>query len=187
MLIDSIPLCEIKSVEQWKENSRDSNGQAVKDESPQTQYQNSLQKKMSFISRPAGVGSFRQKTNLDANESDSQPSIINLSESTVGTDVPSRTLHCDVIQIKTIPEGHNSGRTYYLRTKDSEDSMKLMIALPSLVKSAKNRADKKSRFEKNQLLVRSIYTSRTMQYLMAALIFGVVAHFILSIAVPSLF
>jgi hypothetical protein len=182
MLIDSIPLCEIKSVEQWKENVRDSNGQTVKDDSPQTHFQNSLQKKLSFINRPVGVGSFGQKNNSAAIDLDLQP-----TETVIGTEVPSRTLHCNVIQMKTVPEGHNSGRTYYLRTKDAEDSVKLMTALPSLVKSAKNLADKKSRFEKNQLLVRSVYTSRTVQYLMAAMIFGVVAHFTLSIPVPCPF
>lgn len=171
VLIDSIPLCEIKSVDHLK----DANGQAEKNESTQTQFQNVLPRMKSFVDRP---GSCSNKNCLDA----TQPSIANIGLAETPSseaEVPSRPLHASVVQIKTDPDGHNSGRTYYLRTISPCDVDKLMNDLPSLAKSAKFRADKKSRFEKNQLLVRRAFSSRPVQYLMAALIFGVVTLFII--------
>jgi hypothetical protein len=96
-------------------------------------------------------------------------------------------IHSNVIQIKTDRDGHNSGRTYYLRTNESEDGGQFVSTLSGLAKAAKKRAENKSRLERNQLKVRGVYNSRPFQYLMAALIFGVVRFQYFQLMFPACF
>jgi hypothetical protein len=56
------------------------------------------------------------------------------------------------MQIKTIQEGYNSGRAYYIRT-ESSSCQQNMGKLKTLSRSARIRAEKRTRFEHNQLQV----------------------------------
>jgi hypothetical protein len=178
ILIDSIPLCEIKSIEQLKETLNDTNGQANEDDSAKTQFQSLLTRKKSMIFRTVDVESYTQESNLETTiESDPKVSITNISARAQATgggfEMSTRMPQSNVIQIKTDREGHNSGRTYYFRTKTPDEDGQLVTTLSRLAKSAKIKAENKSRFQRNQLHVRTVYNSQPFQYLIAALIFGV--------------
>ena len=76
----------------------------------------------------------------------------------------------NTFQIKTIPDGYNSGRTYYLRAQSESTCRKITAALNKLCTAARERANVKSQFEKVQLRVRSIYCSNLFQIFTALLI-----------------
>jgi hypothetical protein len=57
------------------------------------------------------------------------------------------------MQIKTIEEGYNSGRAYYIRSESSSCQQDI-AELKALSRSARVRADKRTRFEHNQLQVK---------------------------------
>ncbi len=177
MLIDSIPLSEIKSVEQLNETLNDTNRQANEDDSAKTQSQSVLTRKKSMVAHPMDVESYKQENNPSASF-ESEPRASNIRVARIhalgrNSDVVTRMPHSSVIQIKTDRDGHNSGRTYYIRTKTPENDGQLITTLLSLAESAKIRAENKSRFERNQLQVRRVYISRPFQTLMAVLILGV--------------
>jgi hypothetical protein len=79
-----------------------------------------------------------------------------------------------VLQIKTAPDGLNSGRTYYLSTRNGEDPERRRQAFLELlcdaVEAARRRAEAKSRFEKSQERVQWVQGSMAFQVLMAILI-----------------
>jgi hypothetical protein len=54
------------------------------------------------------------------------------------------------MQIKTVQEGYNSGRAYYLRCESSVGQEAISI-LSALSRAARVRAEKRTRFERNQL------------------------------------
>jgi hypothetical protein len=177
VLIDSIPLSEIKSVEHLTKKLNDTNRQANEGDSAKTQLQSLLSKSRSMFSQPLDVESNKQESNSEKTiDLDPQASKTQMFGS-FGGNSDTRLPHSNAIQIKTIQDGHNSGRTYYIRSKTSEDDGRLVTTLTRLAKSAKIRAENKSRFERNQLQVRKVYNSRPFQYLMAVLIFGVVMNF----------
>jgi hypothetical protein len=179
VLIDSIPLCEIKSVEQFKEALNNTNHQTEEEDSAINQFQSLLTRKKSMAAVPATIENIKYESNSQTtNGLDPQASSTNIipagAQSLGGnSEVFTRMLHSKVMQIKTDPDGHNSGRTYYLRAKESDDVGQLITRLSSLAKSARKKSENKSRFERNQLTVRRVYNSRPFQYMMAALIFGV--------------
>ena len=55
-----------------------------------------------------------------------------------------------VMQVKTVQEGYNSGRAYYIRGESSacQDAIGSLVALS---RAARVRAEKRTRFERNQL------------------------------------
>ncbi len=57
-----------------------------------------------------------------------------------------------VLQIRTIPEGYNSGRAYYIRAESSA-CQNMVTDLEKLAQAARVLAEKRTRFEKNQLQV----------------------------------
>ncbi len=176
-MIDSIPLCEIKSTEHVQETLNDTNHQADEDDSARTQLQ-SLLKRKPTVPRPPDIESSKQgsysETAIGLEASRTNSGIAGKQAIGGNFEVSTRMMHSNVIQIKTDRDGHNSGRTYYLRTKESDD---IVTILSGLAKSARRRAENKSRFERHQLQVRTVYNSPPFQYLVAALIFGVVMHF----------
>jgi hypothetical protein len=182
IVIDSIPLSEIKSIERLKETLNNTNHQANEDDSANVQFQSLLTRKKSMVAHPVNVESHKPENNSETTlESDPQASIANTRLSRPDAfgrnfKMSTRTLNLNVIQIKTDRDGHNSGRTYYLRMEKSEDCSQVLTTLSMLAKSAKIRAENKSRFERNQFQVRIVYNSRLFQYLMATLIFGVVMN-----------
>jgi hypothetical protein len=56
------------------------------------------------------------------------------------------------MQVKTIPEGYNSGRAYYIRGESSA-CQGAIVSLAGLSRDARRSAEKRTRFERNQLLV----------------------------------
>lgn len=80
---------------------------------------------------------------------------------------PSQT---NTMEIKTIREGYNSGRTYYLRSKIDADSRKLIESLSSLAKNARRKAEARSQLEMVQLKFRNFYNSSSFQAIIVLLI-----------------
>jgi hypothetical protein len=54
------------------------------------------------------------------------------------------------LQVKTVQEGYNSGRAYYLRCESSA-CQGAISNLATLSRAARVRAEKRTRFEHNQL------------------------------------
>jgi hypothetical protein len=54
------------------------------------------------------------------------------------------------MQVKTIPEGYNSGRAYYIRGESSA-VQGAISSLSALSRAARINAGKRTRFERNQL------------------------------------
>ena len=78
-----------------------------------------------------------------------------------------------VLQVATNPEGHNSGRSYYLRTWSKEVHDDIFPLLDQLVKYARKRSDGSSQFERAQHKVRQIYGHYICQCIFALIIVGV--------------
>ena len=77
------------------------------------------------------------------------------------------------IQIATLPTGYNSGRVYYLATRDQEEFTALIARLTKLAKAARKRAEAHTLFRKIQLKVRKHYEAGPVQALMALMIMAV--------------
>jgi len=79
-----------------------------------------------------------------------------------------------VIKIKTELDGYNSGRIYYFRTRSDAstdvDIEEIVEELGRLAVESRINAENKSRFERNQLLVRRMCCSSMYQYMTALLI-----------------
>ena len=79
----------------------------------------------------------------------------------------------NTIQIKTISDGHNSGRTYYFCLQSEEAFEHVISEVTKLAKAARKRAHVSSRFEKAKLRVRKVYDSKLFQKSTAILIIAV--------------
>ena len=77
------------------------------------------------------------------------------------------------LMISTIPEGFNSGRTYYLQESSYARCLEFVKQLNHLAKSARARAESRSAFAKSQLKVRKIYKSWPFQMASASLLITV--------------
>jgi hypothetical protein len=82
-------------------------------------------------------------------------------------------LFVNAFQIATIPDGHNSGRSYYLQAESSEVKRKIIKQLQLLTESARKRAEAKSLFRQAQDRVRGIYITWIFQSGAALLIVAV--------------
>jgi hypothetical protein len=185
VLIDSIPLSEIQSIAQFDETSNDANHHAEEDDSSMNQFQSLMARKKSMstpvavtgtisgLEPPKQVNLARLTTELEPQASTSDLGLASQKIQGGNSAVFTRMLHSKVMQIKTDRDGHNSGRTYYLRVAEHEDLGQIIARLSSISKISRKKAENKSKFEKQQLKVRRFYNSAPFQYLMAALIFGV--------------
>ncbi len=82
----------------------------------------------------------------------------------------------NTIQIKTIPNGFNSGRAYYLRPRaDSPDDVcrRIVEQMGGMAESAKKRAIVVSHFKRVQQAMRSLHDSLPFQALVSMLIMAV--------------
>ena len=79
----------------------------------------------------------------------------------------------NLLQIETTPEGYNSGRPYQIQTKSGQDFRSLLDDLTKLSATAREEAEKKSRFKKLQSKVGKVFNSNYMQQFLALLIIGV--------------
>jgi hypothetical protein len=77
------------------------------------------------------------------------------------------------LQIQTIPDGYNSGRTYYLRAALSDEHAHILKTLKKTADTARKRAEVKSQFVKAQSAVRTIHDSMLFQTASGILILAV--------------
>ena len=78
-----------------------------------------------------------------------------------------------VLQVATNPEGHNSGRTYYLRTRSKEIYDEIFPLLSNFARAARERAIASTLFRRAQLRVRNAYGHVVCQSIFALIIIGV--------------
>ena len=86
---------------------------------------------------------------------------------------PSKSKTFNTFQIKTIHNGYNSGRSYYLRTKPDHQCLKIVNLLLEVVNAAKQKALALSRFKWAQKIVRGFHDSVYFQVFVCFLIFAV--------------
>ncbi len=84
--------------------------------------------------------------------------------------------YLNAFMINTVPDGHNSGRTYYVQTSTSESYTTLTQKLQVNSKRARKRAEFNTRFSKSQYRLRKIFNSGAFQFLSALLIILVCSH-----------
>jgi hypothetical protein len=78
--------------------------------------------------------------------------------------------------IKTLADGHNTGRHYYFLANSTEICSEATRILHRAAKKARFRAVAKSRFARAQFTVRKIYESYLFTHISAALIIAVLAR-----------
>ena len=78
-----------------------------------------------------------------------------------------------VLQIATDPNGHNSGRSYYLRAKSTEKYEHLLKNINKGAKVARRAVEAKNTFRRVQYRVRKVYESNVFQAVVALMIGGV--------------
>ena len=87
----------------------------------------------------------------------------------------------NVFHIKTDEFGINAGRTYYISTRCNMDADKCMetitAQLSTLAKTARRKAEAKSRFQRSQEVVKAVQSSAAFQIIMAVLIMLVIARY----------
>ena len=77
------------------------------------------------------------------------------------------------LQVATDPEGHNSGRSYYMRTTKKEIYDDFLPLLTKYTKTARKRAQASTVLQKAQRRVRKIYGHIICQSAFALIIIGV--------------
>ena len=80
----------------------------------------------------------------------------------------------NIFQIRTMQDGFNSGRTYYLKAESKDDCDKISSELKSKAVVARRRAEGTSRFLKSQSMVAEVYLSTPFQLCSALLILAVI-------------
>ena len=78
-----------------------------------------------------------------------------------------------VFQIRTIENGYNAGRPYYVQAESPEDCSEFVADLENYVVVAKRRANGSSRFIESQRLAQRVYNSPPFQIIAAILIITV--------------
>ncbi len=86
------------------------------------------------------------------------------------------TRFSNVLQISTITDGYNSGRTYYLSADSKETLDSLIEFMSKKADVARTQVEARTFFRKVQLRVRRRYESQEFQSLMALLIAAVSAR-----------
>ena len=79
----------------------------------------------------------------------------------------------NAIMINTVPEGHNSGRTYYFQASSKQECLNLVISLKKLSERERERVAAQTRFAKLQLRARKVFSSQWFQSGSATLIMAV--------------
>ena len=78
-----------------------------------------------------------------------------------------------ILQVATNPEGHNSGRSYYMRTGSKDVYDEIFPLLTKFSKTARERAQASTHFRRAQLRVRNVYQHIICQSIFALIIIGV--------------
>jgi hypothetical protein len=146
VLVDSIPLHEVMGVEEMTDE-------------PDTSYHTPS----TFFK----VGAYEKKCALSE--------ILSMRSGSHGKDLLNKhtanSNRQSILQVKTILDGFNLGRIYYLKPSNGSATGACIVrALSEAVSSAKRIAERKSRFEKSQDAVRGIQESLCFQITVAILI-----------------
>ena len=73
-------------------------------------------------------------------------------------------------QIRTLTDGFNSGRTYYLHSTSAKECTEVVEILRNLVDIARKRAENESKFRESQKWLRAVYNSNIFQFCSSFLI-----------------
>ena len=68
-----------------------------------------------------------------------------------------------LFRIKTVPDGYNSGRTYFLRAQSDESCELIVSQLSKAATDAKQKLNVLSKFQKSQEIAKSIFFSAAFQ------------------------
>jgi hypothetical protein len=98
--------------------------------------------------------------------------MVGLDEELDTKDLNSSNLHAFLVT--TVPDGHNSGRTYYFQTSSADSFSELTRHLLFNAKAARKRADYNTRFTKSQYAMKKLFNSWIFQYFSALLIIMVI-------------
>ena len=156
-VIDVVPLSEITEI------SRMSKGDDLKMKSL-----TSTQK----LTRKASL-SFIRKTSESPEDGKDEAGRPSDEFSRVCRDLAGKANAQSIFQINTIPEGFNLGRVYYFQAGSEQRCQKIISQTSALAEAARKRADRSSRWEKAQDMVRSVQTALPFQLCMVALILTV--------------
>ena len=145
ILVDTIPLHEICSVEEMQDDP-----EAARN--PQTnQFKTSISEK--------NIGSSETLTNRNQSaEKDQQKK------------TASKSSRQSILQIKTDMNGFNFGRIYYVKPDIGTSGSNIVQHLLGAISTAKDIAERKSRFQKSQDMVRKVQESLGFQIMVAILI-----------------
>ena len=164
-ILDSIPLHEIEGIMEMNNDDVEIQSSKSPSSTPPTIIQSKL----------AGNQDFPLPVNNDDRNYDRSSS---LSSTTAKKFVVQAQLS-NIIQLKTAVDGYNSGKTYYISTRENpnpEQSRQSILAqLNADVMVARRKADAKSRFQKSQEQVLAVQGSIAFQLAMALLITVVTA------------
>ena len=153
-ILDMIPLHEIAEVVEM-----DDEPEPNSNKSPSTP----------LIKTDLGHEAFESKISVDRRKDKKQSSSNALHNTFL-----SQARLSNVLQIKTTLDGLNSGRTYYLSTRSLANAIvckqNIHKQLLSLVKTAKRKAEAKTRYQRSQDQVKAVQSSTMFQVTMATLI-----------------
>jgi hypothetical protein len=144
VMVDSIPLHEIMSIEEMNEDL----------ELSQSLQSPSIRPFISISTLE------RKNSTLDQGK-----------DKTADTEQKKLTGHrkC-IIQLKTVPEGFNLGRIYYLKANVDTPDRLIITHLSEARIKAKGIAERKSKFQKSQDMMRKVQESLVFQIIVAMLI-----------------
>ncbi len=86
---------------------------------------------------------------------------------------PNNAKFKNAFKIRTLIDGYNSGRTYYLKASSDEQCADIVKLLTQSAKAAKKAREAKTRFETSQEQVRDVYHSPLCQSFVAFMIVAV--------------
>jgi hypothetical protein len=161
--IDFIPLEEVVSVDEMcsAEEVEESQSLPAGQSNRRMSAMRPMLAGMVLTSRSKLFSSGKPTNNPDA-ESSEQENNENTSRLVVNT-----------FQIATVPNGYNSGRSYYLQADTSQVKQQLISQLQELAKVARRKAEGKTWFRRIQERVRAVYVHWLFQSCAALLIVAV--------------
>ncbi len=92
------------------------------------------------------------------------------------TDLGSTGMGTFSFQIRTLTDGFNSRRTYYLHSNSAGQCREFVVILRKLVESARTRAENNSKLSESQKWLRSVYDSNSFQIFSSFLIVLAIAR-----------
>jgi hypothetical protein len=163
-MVDRIPLHEILSIEEMNE-----------DPDLSKTIQSSSIKAQSIKSQCIRSQTMKSSSALSFERTNSSTDGVRLRKDKIGIESEPRKLalkghrQC-IIQLKTLPEGFNLGRTYYLKANYDTPDRLIITQLSDARINAKRIAERKSRIQQSRDLMRTVQESLVFQFTVAVLI-----------------